>query len=157
LQAVQRVAAIGFGKEDARMNSGRNRHWMWADAVDLLDRMQRLHRQSYAPVRPAGGMARWEPPADLIETDHEVLVFVALPGVDIAQTEAFIEDGVLVVRGHRVLPPALRTARIHRLELPQGRFERRLPLPGGQYDGVRRESADGCLLVTLSKANGGRW
>lgn len=137
------------------MSSGRSRNWMWADAVDLLDKMQRLHQQSYAPVRAGGGMANWEPPADLIETEHEVLVFVALPGVDLDQTEAFIEDGVLVVRGHRILPPELRTARIHRLELPQGRFERRLPLPHAQYDSVRRASAHGCLLVTLHKVNGG--
>jgi HSP20 family molecular chaperone IbpA len=128
---------------------------MWADAVDLLDKMQRLHQQSYAPVRAGGGMANWEPPADLIETENEVLVFVALPGVDLDQTEAFIEGGILIVRGHRILPPELRTARIHRLELPQGRFERRLPLPHGQYDTVRRASAHGCLLVTLHKVEGG--
>ena len=139
------------------MNS-RNRHWMWADAVDLLDRMQRLQQQSYAPVRAASGPPAWEPPpADMIETEHEVLVILALPGVDPDHAEAFIEDGVLIVRGQRILPPELRTARIHRLELPQGRFERRLPLPGGQYDGVRRSAVNGCLLVTLSKVNGGRW
>jgi len=128
---------------------------MWADAVGLLDRMQRLHHHGYAPARGRGGVASWEPPADLIETDDEVLVFVGLPGVDLERAEAFIEDGVLVVRGHRVLPPELRRARIHRLELPQGRFERRLPLPSGHYEDVRRSGADGCLLVTLHKAKGG--
>ncbi|HZV19468.1 MAG TPA: Hsp20/alpha crystallin family protein [Sphingobium sp.] len=137
------------------MSNWRSGHWMWADAVGLLDRMQRLHHQSYAPARGRGGTVHWEPPADLIETDEEVLVFVALPGVDLDQTEAFIEDGVLVVRGQRVLPPELRVARIHRLELPQGRFERRLPLPSGHYEDVRRAGSDGCLIVTLHKAKGG--
>ncbi|MBN8829905.1 MAG: Hsp20/alpha crystallin family protein [Sphingomonadales bacterium] len=128
---------------------------MWADAVDLLERMQRIQRQSFAPGRPAGGMPNWEPPVDMIETAGELLVLVALPGVDLDQTDAYIEDGVLVVRGHRILPPELRHARVHRLELPQGRFERRLPLPGGHYDNVRRSSAHGCLLVTLRKVQGG--
>ncbi|MCW2349445.1 Hsp20/alpha crystallin family protein [Sphingobium sp. B12D2B] len=137
--------------------TSRNRHWMWADAVDLLDRMQRLQQQNYAPVRAASGPPAWEPPADMIETALEVLVIVALPGVDAEKAEAFIEDGVLIVRGQRILPPELRTARIHRLELPQGRFERRLPLPGGQYHGVRRTAVNGCLLVTLSKVDGGRF
>jgi HSP20 family molecular chaperone IbpA len=41
---------------------------------------------------------------------------------------------------------------IHRLELPQGCFERRVPLPSGRYDDVRRTVADGCLIVTLHKA-----
>jgi len=41
---------------------------------------------------------------------------------------------------------------IHRMELPQGRFERRIPLPPGQYEAVRRTSVDGCLVVSLTKA-----
>lgn len=137
------------------MSSGRSRQWMWADAIGLLDRMERLRQQSYAPSRAGGGMANWEPPADVIETEQDVLVLVALPGVDPEAAEAVIDDGVLVVRGQRVLPPEIRTARIHRLELPQGRFERRLPLPPGRYQDVRRSSVNGCLLVALRKANGG--
>jgi HSP20 family molecular chaperone IbpA len=128
---------------------------MWADAVDLLDQVQRLHQQSFAPMRAGRGAPAWEPPVDMLETDDEVLVLVALPGVDLDKTEAAIEEGVLVVSGQRILPAEVRTAIIHRLELPQGRFERRLPLPGGRYDGVRRSSAHGCLLVTLHKAQGG--
>jgi HSP20 family molecular chaperone IbpA len=61
----------------------------------------------------------------------------------------------LVVRGQRILPPELRTARIHRLELPQGQFERRLALPRGRYEDVQRSSTNGCLLVRLQKANDG--
>jgi HSP20 family molecular chaperone IbpA len=128
---------------------------MWADAVDLLERMQRIQQQSFAPSRATGGMPNWEPPVDMIETAQELLVLVALPGVDLDQTDAYIEEGVLIVRGHRILQPELRHARVHRLELPQGRFERRLPLPSGHYDNVRRSSAHGCLLVTLHKVQGG--
>jgi HSP20 family protein len=51
----------------------------------------------------------------------------------------------------RVLPPELRTAVIHRLELPQGRFERRVRLPAGRYSDVRRAVVDGCLVITLEK------
>lgn len=125
------------------------------DAVVLLERMERLHQQSFAPSRAPGGAPSWEPPADMIETDHEVLVLVALPGVDPEQTDVRIENGTLVVRGQRILPAELRTARIHRLELPQGQFERRLTLPKGRYEDVRRSSVNGCLAVTLLKANGG--
>lgn len=137
------------------MSAGRSRHWMWADAVVLLDNMQRLHQQSFAPVRAVGGMPNWEPPADMIETDREVLVLVALPGVDLEQTDVRIEDGTLVICGQRILPPEFKTARIHRLELPQGQFERRLALPRGRYENVRRSGVNGCLLVTLHKVNGG--
>jgi hypothetical protein len=54
--------------------------------------------------------------------------------------------------GTRVLPPELRTAMIHRLELPQGQFARRLRLPAGRYSGVRRSTVHGCLAVTLDKS-----
>jgi HSP20 family protein len=53
------------------------------------------------------------------------------------------------------LPPQLRTAVIHRLELPQGRFERRILLPSGLYDRIVRAVSDGCLLISLRKALGG--
>jgi HSP20 family protein len=57
-----------------------------------------------------------------------------------------------VIGGARTYPPALRTAVIHRLELPQGCFYRRLRLPPGRYSGVRRTVADGCLVISLQKA-----
>jgi len=72
--------------------------------------------------------------------------------VNADQAQAAIEDGELVIAGTRTYPPALRTAAIHRLELPQGRFYRRLRLPPGRYNGVRRAVADGCLVITLQKA-----
>ena len=74
-----------------------------------------------------------EPPVDILETDREVLVLAALPGVDADAVETIIEDGTLVLSGSRVLPRELETAVIHRLELPQGCFERRIPLPAGRY------------------------
>ncbi len=64
-----------------------------------------------------------------METDDEVLVLIALPGVDVDAAQVVIEDGDLVIAGTRILPPELRTATIHRLELPQGQFFRRLRLP----------------------------
>jgi HSP20 family molecular chaperone IbpA len=128
---------------------------MWTDAILMFERMQRLHQQSFAPLRAAGNAPSWEPPIDVLETEFEILVLVALPGVDPEQTEVRIDDGTLVVQGQRILPPQLRTAKIHRLELPQGQFERRLALPAGRYENVSRSSLNGCLLVTLKKANRG--
>lgn len=123
--------------------------WMWSEAVEMLARAERLHRQF---IPPQGARPAWEPPVDVLETEREVLVLVALPGVAADQVEALIEGGALVVAGRRALPAELRTAVIHRLELPQGRFERRIPLPPGRYDDVRRAAGDGCLIISLRKA-----
>lgn len=125
--------------------------WMWSEAIAVLSRAERLHHQFFHPARTSK-LPAWSPPVDVMETDREVLILIALPGVAPDEVEAVLEDGGLLVTGRRVLPPELQTAVIHRLELPQGRFERRIPLPPGRYDGVRRTAHDGCLLISLHKA-----
>jgi HSP20 family molecular chaperone IbpA len=125
---------------------------MWSEACEMLARADRLHREFFRPVRSAARVPTWEPPVDILETGREVLVLVALPGVDPERVEVAIEGDELVVVGTRVLPPELRTAMIHRLELPQGRFARRVRLPAGRYSDVRRTTMHGCLAVTLEKS-----
>lgn len=123
--------------------------WMWSNALTAFDQMERLHRELFQP-RCTQALC-WEPPADILETAHELLIYVALPGVDARDVRAVIDQGALVVSGHRVLPQALRTAVIHRLELPQGRFERRIPLPAGRYSAADVTSDRGCLVIRLEK------
>jgi HSP20 family protein len=118
----------------------------------VLVRAERLHRQHFRPAQSLGSGPSWEPPVDILETECEVLVLVSLPGVNPEHVQAVIEDADLLVTAMRVLPSELRTAVIHRLELPQGRFERRIRLPAGRYHRVRRSVVDGCLLITLEKA-----
>jgi len=93
---------------------------------------------------------------DILETERELLVIVALPGVEADQVEAAIVDGDLAIAGTRILPRELQSAVIHRLELPQGRFERRVRLPPGSYRHPRRLVVNGCLLVRLEKAEASR-
>ena len=118
----------------------------------MLARAERLHRELFRPVRSAARLPTWEPPVDILETGREILVLVALPGVDPDQVEVAIEGDDLVVAGTRVLPGELRTAVIHRLELPQGRFARRVRLPAGRYDAIRRSFVHGCLAITMQKS-----
>jgi HSP20 family protein len=132
------------------------RDWMWSEACDMLARAERMHRELFRPTGMQARQLHWEPPVDILETDLEVLALVALPGVNPDNVEAVIEDGELVIAGTRTYPPALRTAIIHRLELPQGRFYRRLRLPAGRYSGVRRAVVDGCLVITLQKVSNNR-
>ncbi|MET0408054.1 MAG: Hsp20/alpha crystallin family protein [Hyphomicrobium sp.] len=126
--------------------------WMLSEAVETLARAERMHRQFFR-LQSSGATNEpcWEPPIDVLETDREILVFVALPGVDPDNVTASIENGVLIVAGRRVLPPELRDAVIHRLELPQGHFERRLQLPAGRY-AVRQFVQNGCLVFSLTKS-----
>ena len=127
------------------------RDWMWSEALAMLARADRLNREIFRPTPSSSRGPTWEPPIDILETEREVLVLVALPGVDADQVEAAIEGADLLIAGTRAFPNELRTAIIHRLELPQGRFERRVRLPAGQYRGVRRSASHGCLLIILDK------
>ncbi len=125
--------------------------WMWSEAVAMLTRAEHLQQQFFRPLSSMPDVA-WEPPVDVLELADVVLIIVALPGIDPDQVETVIEDGSLRVSGRREHPPELRTAVIHRLELPQGRFERHVPLPPGRYAAVRRSASNGCLLVSLHKS-----
>jgi HSP20 family protein len=130
--------------------------WMWSEAFALLARAERLHREAFRPIGSAARVPAWEPPVDILETEGELLVIVALPGVEADQIEAAIVEGALEIAGTRVLPCELQSAIIHRLELPQGRFERRVRLPGGTYRQPRRLVVNGCLLVRVEKVEASR-
>ncbi|PNG27410.1 Hsp20/alpha crystallin family protein [Methylocella silvestris] len=127
------------------------RAWMWSDAVDVLTRADRLHRQLFQLASSQSRRPNWEPPVDLVETDREVFALAALPGVDPKDIRVTIENGALVIAGERLLPPEFRTAEIHRLELPQGRFERTVPLPPGRYEVRQPSMQNGCLAIVLRK------
>lgn len=128
------------------------RQWMWDEALDALARAERLHRQLFQPAVAQARRPRWEPPIDVLETDQEVVVIAALPGVPEHTLSVTIEGGALVLAGERPPPKELQTGVIHRLELPQGQFERRIPLPHGRYDEVRHVTECGCLIIRLRKA-----
>lgn len=124
--------------------------WMWAEACQFLDRAERLQRRFFE-LGEASRQPSWEPPVDVFETETELLIEIALPGVDPQQVQAAFEAGTLLVSGERRLPVTERPTAIRRLELPYGRFERRIPLPPGRYELARRELTNGCLLLSLRK------
>jgi HSP20 family molecular chaperone IbpA len=124
--------------------------WMWSEALGMLTRAEHLHRQFFRPSCTTGQVA-WEPPVDVLELEDVVLILIALPGIEPDQVEIRVEDDALLISGRRTHPAELRASVIHRLEIPQGRFERRVPLPPGRYAAARRSAANGCLMVSLHK------
>jgi HSP20 family molecular chaperone IbpA len=122
---------------------------MWAEACEMLEQVDRLQRQFF---RPSGAALRpaWEPPVDVFETEDALLIVVALPGVAVEDLRVVAENRVLTVVGERRLPRGSAGA-IHRLEIPHGRFERRLTLPPGSYELTDSNLSDGCLTLQLRK------
>ncbi len=119
---------------------------MWSNALVVLARSDHLQHEVFRPTTSG-----WEPPVDVLETGAELFVVVALPGVRRDDMEIVVGGGELLVRGTRRWPTQRRPTRVHRVELPHGQFERRLPLPPGAFQLIADDYTDGCLLLTLRR------
>ena len=125
--------------------------WMWERARSMLEQADRLQRRFFQLAPPGGKRSTWEPPVDVFETATELWILVALPGVPAERVEVALHGALLVVRGQRPLPEAFRRATVHRLEIPYGRFERRIQLPDGRYEIGPRQLVDGCVVLRFAK------
>jgi HSP20 family protein len=126
----------------------RDPRWVWAEALDLLREAGQIQRRFFqlgAAEAPA-----WEPAVDLFETSEGLTVEIALAGVAPDALEVSLDSGAVVVHGERAFPVEER-AMIYRLEIPYGRFERRIPLPPGRYQLANRRLENGCLVLALRR------
>ena len=125
---------------------------MWAEACELLERADRMHRQFFRLTSSSGqSHAVWEPPVDVFEDAQEVVIMVALPGVRADCIEISTEAGMLVLRAERRIPFAGSTVSVRQLEIPYGYFERQIRLSQVALETITREFRDGCLILRLSK------
>jgi len=124
--------------------------WMWAEACEILDRADRLHRQFFRPAVMNAKQPTWEPPVDVYETNYEFKIIIALPGVAPEHLNVILEGNHLIIEGQRHLPNSAE-ALIRRMEIPYGRFERRIELPAGRFEIDTRELMNGCLIISLRK------
>lgn len=122
---------------------------MWDEACELMDRAERLQRQFLRYVGPGGDPAVWEPPADIQESADGVMVLFALPGVAPEDIDVRLEAAALTVSALRRLRLARPNATIRRLEIPHGRFMRRIPLAGVTLAIAAIRYEHGCLEVQL--------
>lgn len=127
------------------------RNLMWAEACALLDRAEQLHRRFFEPAREGARLARWEPPIDVFETERQLHIIVALPGVAPEAVQVQTEGGVLTIHGSRPMPGRGENANIVRLEIPYGSFERRIALQLNRLRLAERELVNGCLVLTFVK------
>jgi HSP20 family molecular chaperone IbpA len=124
---------------------------MWATACEMIERAERLHRQFFRPMTAIASAAFWEPPIDIIATDSEARITVALPGVGPDDLKVTIDnDGVSVV-GLRRQGTIPRDGSALRLEIPYGRFERRIAFPTTGLQFGQSEYRYGCLVLTFFK------
>lgn len=120
---------------------------MWRQALELLEELERLNRRYFFfPQQPP---PTWHPPIDLLEEEGHFRILAVLPDVDPHSLEVVLEGGIVKISGERLPPVTTRTRRIYRLEIPYGRFERRISLPPGSYRLVESRYIKGCLELRL--------
>jgi HSP20 family molecular chaperone IbpA len=124
---------------------------MWAQACEILAQADRMHQQFFRLASQARTQATWAPPADVFETERELLVVVALPGVAPQRVEVSSESGAIVVRAERPHPFRGSGASVRQVEIPYGYFERRIELPAGPLELTSHELNNGCLMLRLRK------
>jgi len=125
--------------------------WMWDEALQALEEAERRQRRFYGLKGVRAMQPLWEPPADIFESDSQILVSIALPGVHPDSVRVEVTPNGIVVSAERALPPELAAMRVRRLEIPYGRFERQLELASGRYVVSERCIADGCLTLRLTR------
>jgi len=95
---------------------------------------------------------------DVVASNEEVRVQIALPGVSADAIRVAVEPGGVTVSALRDFPCREDGAYLHRIEIPYGRFERRLQLPlddpHAALELARKTLADGVLTLIFRRKEG---
>jgi HSP20 family protein len=124
-------------------------HWNPFRSIEgREDAFQDLVREFFG--RPDGDLM---PPIDVAETDAEVTVKMAVPGVDKDQISISVDDHTLNVRGETKKETEEKKKDYYRQEIRYGSFARAVRLPA-EVDAAKTaaELKNGMLKVTLPKS-----
>lgn len=132
------------------MRQSERHGWLLAEAIEWLQGAGRLQRQFFQLGR-VGDLPCWEPPVDMFGDEQAMCLLIALPGVSPDRLDVRLELQAVVVRGERSLAGDFAAGAILQLEIPYGRFERRVSLPHGDYRMVDMLLQNGCLQLTLER------
>ena len=93
-----------------------------------------------------------EPPADVLQTDGEIIVRMELAGLRGSELDVEVVDDQLTVRGTKQEPPRPENARYAQMEIMGGPFERRVTLPAPvNPEAATVEYTNGYLEIRLPR------
>jgi len=121
--------------------------WMWARAFEMLSEAEQQSSRFFE-VTTQSTTCSWQAPIDVFEEQGDLVIWVALPGVDPEQVEVLLRSRILHIAGVRRLQPK---GVIRRLEIPYGHFERSLELPSSDYQIIEHDYQNGCLQLRLRR------
>jgi HSP20 family protein len=107
-------------------------------------------------VGPSADAAVWEPPVDIQETSEGLQFVFALPGVNPDLIDVTLEPNALTVSALRPARLGSSDSVVRRMEIPHGRFLRRIALAGARLRLGDTRYLNGCLEVRLVRAGENR-
>ncbi len=121
------------------------------EMMTLREAMDRLFDDAF--TRPISVNSLGAPAIDLYQTDDDVVVKAALPGLKTEDVQISITGDVLTLKGEFKQDKEIKEATYHIKEQRYGSFERNIMLPADvQSDKTKAEFENGILTVTLPKA-----
>ena len=120
----------------------------------LQNEMNRLFNTVFDSPAPAGngGLRRWMPAMDLVESGDHFVLRADLPGLSEEDVTIEVEDRVLTISGERKAEHESDKEGYHRIERAFGAFSRSLTLPEGvDADAVQATFDRGVLEVRIPK------
>jgi HSP20 family protein len=122
------------------------------EMMSLRDAMDRLFDDAF--TRPLSLRDGWSAPAiDMYQTDDEIVVKAALPGIKADEVQINITGDVLTLKGEVRHEEEKKEKAWHIREQRFGSFERSVALPTAVVsDKAKAEFENGILTITLPKA-----
>ena len=122
------------------------------EMMTLREAMDRLFDDAF--TRPLSIRDGWSAPAiDMYQTDDEIVVKAALPGIKPEDVQINITGEVLHIKGEIKYEDEQQERAWHMREQRFGAFERSVALPTDVVaDKARAEFENGVLVITLPKA-----
>ena len=118
----------------------------------LQTEMNRLFNTVFDTPVANGGMRRWVPAMDLVETEDAFVLRADLPGMKQEDVKIEVEDQVLTISGERAAEHEAQQEGFYRLERAFGSFSRSLTLPKGvDAEAVGASFTNGVLEVRIPK------
>lgn len=122
------------------------------DLSTLRESMDELCEVPYTRRWCGRALAAGQPPVDIFEMEHDVIVLAELPNIDLEDVEIKVTDNTLTIKGEAKRAHGNRYGRYHRRELRYGSFVRSLALPYTvKGDQVTASYKDGILEIRVPK------
>jgi HSP20 family protein len=123
------------------------------EMVSLRDAMDRLFDDAF--MRPSSLLSsNWQAPAiDMYQTDDEIVIKAALPGIKADEVQVSVTGEVLTIKGEVKQEEETKEKTYHIREQRWGAFERTITLPTDVVaDKAKAGFEDGILIINLPKA-----